>query len=89
MRERTLTLPVMMALVLSMIWRQISSVGELVRTVQQQCLLWETPRKLTPQAVSQRLNSLPARSVLARAGSDLARVASALGGTPPAPCRQK
>ena len=60
LRERTLTLPVMMALVLSMIWRQISSVGELVRTVQQQCLLWETPRKLTPQAVSQRLNSLPA-----------------------------
>jgi hypothetical protein len=33
LRERTLTLPVMMALVLSMIWRQISRVGELVRTV--------------------------------------------------------
>ena len=60
LRERTLTLPVMMALVLSMIWRQISSVGEVVRTVRTQSLLWVTPRKLTQQAVSQRLDSLPA-----------------------------
>jgi hypothetical protein len=34
LRERILTLPVMMALVLSMIWRQIGSVGALVRVVQ-------------------------------------------------------
>jgi hypothetical protein len=60
LRERTLTLPVMMGLVLSMIWRQISTVGELVRTVRTQSLLWVTPRKLTQQAVSQRLDSLPA-----------------------------
>lgn len=60
LRERTLTLPVMMGLVLSMIWRQIGSVGELVRTVRAQSLLWVTPRRLTPQAVSQRLDSLPA-----------------------------
>lgn len=60
LRERTLTLPVMMALVLSMIWRQISTVGELVRTVQHKSMLWVTPRKLRPQAVSQRLHSLPA-----------------------------
>ena len=60
LRERTLTLPVMMALVLSMIWRQISTVGELVRTVQRESMLWVTPRKLRPQAVSQRLDSLPA-----------------------------
>lgn len=60
LRERTLTLPVMMALVLSMVWRQISTVGELVRTVRQHSLLWVTPRKLTAQAVAQRLDSLPA-----------------------------
>lgn len=60
LRERTLTLPVMMALVLSMIWRQIGSVSELVRTVQRQSLLWVTPRKLTQQALSQRLDTLPA-----------------------------
>lgn len=60
LRERTLTLPVMMALVLSMIWRQISTVGEVVRSVQQQSLLWVTPRKLTQQAIAQRLDSLPA-----------------------------
>jgi Transposase DDE domain len=60
LRERTLTLPVMMALVLSMVWRQISTVGELVRTVRHHSLLWVTPRKLTAQAVAQRLDSLPA-----------------------------
>ena len=60
LRERTLTLPVMMALVLSMIWRQISTVGELVRTVRTKSLLWVTPRRLTRQAVTQRLDSLPA-----------------------------
>jgi Transposase DDE domain len=60
LRERTLTLPVMMALVLSMIWRQISAVSEVVRTVHTQSLLWVTPRRLTQQALSQRLNSLPA-----------------------------
>lgn len=44
----------MLALVLSMIWRQIGSIAEVVR------LLWVTPRKLTQQALAQRLDSLPA-----------------------------
>jgi len=39
LRERTLTLPVMVALVLSMIWRQISGVSELVRLVRSEVLL--------------------------------------------------
>jgi hypothetical protein len=60
LRERTLTLPVMMALVLSMIWRQIGSVREVARLVRTQSLLWVTPRKLTQQALAQRLDSLPA-----------------------------
>lgn len=47
----------MLALVLSMIWRQIGSIAEVVRT---QRLLWVTPRKLTQQALAQRLDSLPA-----------------------------
>ncbi len=60
LRERSLTLPVMLGLVLSMIWRQIGSVAEVVRLVRTQSLLWVTPRKLTQQAISQRLDSLPA-----------------------------
>lgn len=60
LRERTLTLPVMMALVLSAIWRQIASVAELTRRIQTESLLWASPLTVSPQALAQRLTSLPA-----------------------------
>jgi hypothetical protein len=59
LRERTLTLPVMVAFVLSLIWRQISGVCELVRLVQTELLLWVSPIKVSQQALSQRLCTLP------------------------------
>ena len=59
LRERTLTLPVMVALVLSMIWRQISGVSELVRLVRSEVLLWAPPLKISQQSFSERLGSLP------------------------------
>ena len=39
LRERTLNLPVMVALVLSMIWRQVAGVNELVRLLRTEDLL--------------------------------------------------
>ena len=60
LRERTLTLPVMLALVLSAIWRQIGSVCELARRIQAESLLWVQPLNVTQQALSLRLTSLPA-----------------------------
>jgi hypothetical protein len=39
LRERILTLPVMVALVLSLIWRQFSGVSELVRIIRTETLL--------------------------------------------------
>lgn len=60
LRERVLTLPVMVAFVLSLIWRQISGVCELVRLVQTELLLWVSPLKVSQQALSQRLCTLPA-----------------------------
>jgi len=60
LRERTLTLPVMVALVLSMIWRQLSGVSELVRLVRTEVLLWAPPLKISQQSFSERLGSLPA-----------------------------
>ena len=59
LRQRTLNLPVMVALVLSMIWQQVSGVCELARTVQIQALLWAPPLKITQQALSARLCALP------------------------------
>jgi hypothetical protein len=60
LRERILTLPVMMAFVLSLIWRQIGSVQETVRCLQREGLLWTSPTPVSPQAVEQRLRTLPA-----------------------------
>lgn len=60
LRERTLTLPVMVAFVVSLIWRQIGGISELARLVQTESLLWEKPVRVSQQALSQRLNSLPA-----------------------------
>ena len=61
LRARLLTLPVMVALVLSLLWRQIGSINELVRVVHTEAVLWVPPlRALTQQALAQRLRTLPA-----------------------------
>lgn len=61
LRARILTLPVMVALVLSLLWRQIGSINELVRVVHTEAALWVPPlRALTQQALAQRLRTLPA-----------------------------
>src|SRR5205085_11247805 len=60
LRARTLNLPVMMAFVLSVIWRQIGSVREAVRTLNREGLLWVDERKVSQQAIEQRFSSLPA-----------------------------
>jgi len=59
LRERILTLPIMVALVLSMIWQQVSGVCELVRLMNSQVLLWVPPMKIKQQAFSERLRTLP------------------------------
>jgi hypothetical protein len=70
LRERTLTLPLMMALVLSLVWRQFSSVSEALRVWQQEGLLWAAPLKVSQQAISERLRTLPAE-LLERVLNDL------------------
>ena len=61
LRARLLTLPVMVALVLSLLWRQIGSINELVRVVRTEAVWWVPPlRDLTQQALAQRLRTLPA-----------------------------
>jgi hypothetical protein len=60
LRERLLTLPVMVALVLTMIWRQIGSVCELVRLLNTEGFFWCSPVPISQQALSQRLLTFPA-----------------------------
>lgn len=65
LRERTLTLPVMVALLLSAIWRQITGTSELARLIYNEAVLWEQPRKVSQSALSQRLNTLSSSLFLA------------------------
>ncbi len=60
LRERVLTLPVMVALVLSMVWRQIGEVTELVRLLRTEGLLWSGQREVSQQALSERFRTFPA-----------------------------
>ncbi len=64
LRERVLNLPVMVALVLSMIWHQLAGVSDLVRLLREEGLLWAAPQRVSQQAVSQRLRTLPAELFL-------------------------
>jgi hypothetical protein len=60
LRHRILTLPVMVAFVLSLIWRQIGSAREAVRTLGEEGFLWAPPLEVSQQAVSERLRTFPA-----------------------------
>jgi hypothetical protein len=64
LRERTLTLPVMMAIFLMAIWRQIAGVCELSRLIRDEAAIWEMPQNVSQQAISARLNRLPSKLVL-------------------------
>ena len=59
LRQRILNLPVMLAFVLSLIWRHLGSVTEAVRVLREEGLLWTQPTTVSAQAVTDRLGSLP------------------------------
>src|SRR5689334_5544140 len=63
LRERILNLPVMMAFVVSLIWRHLGSVTEAVRVLKQEGLLWVDALHVSQQALEQRLGSLPSRLI--------------------------
>jgi hypothetical protein len=60
LRERVLTLPVMVAFVLSLVWRHLGAVAEAVRVLRGEGLLWAGPTVVSQQAVSERLRRFPA-----------------------------
>lgn len=64
LRARTLTLTVMLAFVLSLIWRQVGNVSEGVRLLTREGLLWAAVLTVSQQAVNDRLGSLPAELFL-------------------------
>lgn len=60
MRERILSLPLMVAAVLTLVWRQVPSARELNRMLARENLLWAKVTSVSQQALSQRLLTFPA-----------------------------
>lgn len=60
LRERLLSLPVMVGILLGLVWRQIASVSELQRVLAREPVLWVDPTPISQQALSARLDALPA-----------------------------
>ncbi len=60
LRSRLLNLPLMVAAVLTILWRQVPSVHELTRMLAREDLLWCRAIKVSQQALSQRFLSFPA-----------------------------
>ena len=59
MRDRILTLPLMVAAVVTLLWQQVPSVSELTRQLNRQDLLWAKAVSVSHQAVSERFLCFP------------------------------
>jgi hypothetical protein len=59
LRERILSLPVMVAAVLTLLWRQVPSVCELTRMLAREKLLWAPQVEVSQQALSKRFLLFP------------------------------
>lgn len=59
-RNRLLTLPVMVALVLSLLWRRVPGVCALQRLLARERLLWSAPLQVSQPALAERFLTFPA-----------------------------
>ncbi|HAG81210.1 MAG TPA: IS4 family transposase [Cyanobacteria bacterium UBA12227] len=60
LRDRILNLSLMVAAVLTLLWRQVPSVQELTRLLERENLLWCRATKVAQQSLSERLLEFPA-----------------------------
>src|SRR5215475_10114098 len=60
MRQRLLTLPVMVAIIVSLVWRRLPALAEVQKVLAREGMLWVTPLQVSPQAITKRLDVLPA-----------------------------
>ncbi len=60
LRARLLTLPVMVAIIVSLVWRRLGAVAEVQRVLAREGLLWVQPLQVSEQAIAKRLDTLPA-----------------------------
>lgn len=60
LRDRILTLPLMVAAILTMLWRDVAGVRELTRILAREGFLWCDSQKVSQQALSKRFLTFPA-----------------------------
>jgi hypothetical protein len=60
LRDRILNLPLMVAAVLTLLWRDVAGVTELTRMLAREGFLWCSPKSVSQQALSQRFLTFPA-----------------------------
>ena len=60
LRARLLTLPVLVAIIVSLVWRRLGAVAEVRRVLAREGVLWVKPLEVSEQAIRQRLDTLPA-----------------------------
>src|SRR5919198_6523002 len=60
MRQRLLTLPVIVAIIVSLVWRRGPSIPEGQKGLAREGLLGGAPLRVSPQAITKRLDVLPA-----------------------------
>jgi hypothetical protein len=61
LRDRILNLPLMVAAVLTLLWRDVAGVRELSRMLAREGFLWCSPIQVSQQAVSQRFLTFPSQ----------------------------
>ena len=60
MRQRLLSLPVIVAIVVSLVWRRMPAVAEVQKVLAREGWLWVAPVRVSAQALTKRLDVLPA-----------------------------
>jgi hypothetical protein len=60
LRQRLLTLPVIVASIVSLVWRRVPSIAEVQKGLPREGLLGGAPLRVRPQAITKRLDVLPA-----------------------------
>ena len=61
LRDRILNLPLMVAAVLTLLWRDVAGVTELTRMLAREGFLWCSPKAVSQQAIAQRFLTFPAQ----------------------------
>ena len=81
MRQRLLTLPVIVAIMVSLVWRRVPSIAEVQKVLAREGLLGVAPLQVSPQAITKRLDVLPAAVM----GQLFAEVCTRMQAQPPPP----